>query len=579
MKKIIFLLLALCLCTLSFAQDTLHIGKPIYHLSNKIGIGTNNPLSALEIKSLGDGNQVRIWDSSWPDNSYVGYGIYGAGQSAELASMGFRYHINGSINNGLQFGTSNSALMTIITSGTLATGNVGIGTTAPDHAFQVGKSEHNTTNGTTNAYFNGTNFLLKLYSDQAYNSNGKTGSINFGSKYNSSGTYTGGAGIYGYRPDYQTDGNYEYALGFDTRVHGESSSRKFTIRGNGNVGIGTDDPKEALSIEKEGAVSGITEMLSLTNSVSAVSMTDTRTAIRFKQYFDTGTAPADAGQFIVGTEGNWGGNNASRDSYMALAPVLDGSPIERLRVTSAGKVGIGTASPSELLHISSSVNEGVEAKVENQNTGTEAYAKFNVRSDVAKLSFLSWGSNATASRFGVSLAGRSEILSTGNNGLLLGNKKVAPLIIGTSDLERMRILATGEIGIGTSSPSEKLEVNGNTLIQGNLESKKVKVTADPGSVPDYVFSKDYNLLSLSEVEKFVKANSHLPNIPNAKEIETNGQNLGEMQLKLLEKIEELTLHLIDLKKNQEKLLTSNEELRTTNKELKDRLEKVEKKDK
>ncbi|PWL28946.1 hypothetical protein [uncultured Roseivirga sp.] len=100
----------------------------------------------------------------------------------------------------------------------------------------------------------------------------------------------------------------------------------------------------------------------------------------------------------------------------------------------------------------------------------------------------------------------------------------------------------------------KLDVFGNTRIQGDqnvlgtLNSQKVKVTASPGSVPDYVFSANYELKTLNEVEDFIKANSHLPNIPSAREIETNGQDVGELQLKLLEKIEELTLYMIEKNK-------------------------------
>ncbi|MFY0592010.1 hypothetical protein [Roseivirga sp.] len=90
--------------------------------------------------------------------------------------------------------------------------------------------------------------------------------------------------------------------------------------------------------------------------------------------------------------------------------------------------------------------------------------------------------------------------------------------------------------------------DGDLVVNGNIESKKVKVTATPGTVPDYVFKSDYKLRSLSELESYIKTNSHLPNIPSAKEVETKGQNVGEMQLKLLEKIEELTLYLIELEK-------------------------------
>ena len=88
-------------------------------------------------------------------------------------------------------------------------------------------------------------------------------------------------------------------------------------------------------------------------------------------------------------------------------------------------------------------------------------------------------------------------------------------------------------------------INGDALVQGDIESKKVRVTATPGSVPDYVFQPEYKLRSLSELESYIKANAHLPNVPSAKEVETKGQDVGDIQLKLLEKIEELTLYVIE----------------------------------
>ena len=110
-------------------------------------------------------------------------------------------------------------------------------------------------------------------------------------------------------------------------------------------------------------------------------------------------------------------------------------------------------------------------------------------------------------------------------------------------------------GIAGQTPVAGLSNLGDLTIQGDFESKKVKVTATPGSVPDYVFAPTYKLQTLNELEKYIQANRHLPNIPNAKAIETNGQNLGAMQLKLLEKIEELTLYVIE----QEKKLKKSEE--------------------
>ncbi|NBW38625.1 MAG: hypothetical protein EBR30_27120 [Cytophagia bacterium] len=98
---------------------------------------------------------------------------------------------------------------------------------------------------------------------------------------------------------------------------------------------------------------------------------------------------------------------------------------------------------------------------------------------------------------------------------------------------------SGNVGIGTTNPTEKLTVN------GNVYSKEVKVDVNAGTGPDYVFESTYQLPSLTEIESYIKANKHLPEVPSAKEMETNGINLSEMNMLLLKKVEELTLHLIE----------------------------------
>lgn len=99
-------------------------------------------------------------------------------------------------------------------------------------------------------------------------------------------------------------------------------------------------------------------------------------------------------------------------------------------------------------------------------------------------------------------------------------------------------LNAGRVGIGTLNPDEKLTVN------GRIHAKEVRVD-NTVPVPDYVFTNEYSLLKLKEIEKFVKLHSHLPDVPSAAEMEKNGVNVSEMQMLLLRKIEELTLHLIE----------------------------------
>lgn len=130
-------------------------------------------------------------------------------------------------------------------------------------------------------------------------------------------------------------------------------------------------------------------------------------------------------------------------------------------------------------------------------------------------------------------------------------------------------LAIGQGGNNTYSSNHALDVNGTSrftqkmIVEGNIETTKVKVTATPGTVPDYVFRPNYKLRSLPELERYININSHLPNIPSAKEVEAKGQDVGNMQLKLLEKIEELTLYMIQLEKTVKKQSKEIELLKAT----------------
>jgi hypothetical protein len=105
--------------------------------------------------------------------------------------------------------------------------------------------------------------------------------------------------------------------------------------------------------------------------------------------------------------------------------------------------------------------------------------------------------------------------------------------------------SSSNVGVGTTNPQSKFAVN------GTITAKEVKVTQTGWS--DYVFAEDYRLLPLDELEAYVGTEKHLPGIPAAKEVEEKGLAVADMLTKQMQKIEELTLYLIQLKNENREL--------------------------
>jgi len=196
-----------------------------------------------------------------------------------------------------------------------------------------------------------------------------------------------------------------------------------------------------------------------------------------------------------------------------------------------GKVGIGLTNPRCMLTIlSGTVNSANNTEV-LQLAGKNPMQLF---------------SNANGTDLAY-IKGVTDISNTPQYpylGLEIGAVPNTSLYLSANYGPVLTIASNNNVGIGTTNPTYKLSVN------GNIRSKEVVVET---GWADYVFNKKYKLLPLEDVEKFIEQNNHLPNIPSAKEVEENGLHLGDTQKRMMEKIEELTLYIIQQQKEIDQL--------------------------
>ena len=464
-----------------------------------VGIGTATPTTG---KLVIDANTAAPSVVLHINNSAGGAGNNGAvtfgGSGSSAGAYGFidynpssAYGIRYSALGPLVFGSNTNAGYGTSTfteaMRVAASGNVGIGTTAPANKLHI-------------VDVTGTNTLNLQLSTNTLN---ETIGIAFG-------TLPGNrtkASITGVNTN---AGNSAGALAFYTSS-GTSLNEAMRINSVGNVGIGSSTPASQLHVYENSTGN---------NSATGITLEQGGTGNALLQFLQTGVQ-----RWTMGIDNSTAGGQSFK-----IAAGIGLGTADKLTVLTSGNVGIGTNSPG----------------VKTQITG-----------------LLGFPANAGGTQTGI-----LRLQGTGSNGVLdfsvNGGSGAALQATSQIDLSQNYTLSLnpngGNVGIGTTSPDQKLTVN------GTVHSSQVIVDTNIPT-PDYVFDKTYDLPTLSTVKTYIDKNHHLPEMPSAAEFAKNGQNLGDMNTLLLKKVEELTLYLIA---NEKKMKEQDERIQKLEKDLKNK---------
>lgn len=417
-------------------------------------------------------------------------------------------------------------------------GNVGIGTTSPLTLLQL-KKDVNTAISASYTYnddISGIRFTnLSTVSNAGIVLNFQLGS-----------TGTSHAAIAASRPS--ADHNI---LHFYTE-HANSIAERMRINSNGNVGIGTTSPSVKLDISGSGTSTTVTRLSSGGHA-------------NYRQ--SRGSSSYDGGYlFYTGTTLDWRFQESANSSNLNIIDESLSTNVMTFQ-DNTGNVGIGTTTPASRLDIKIGSSETVRMlDFTDGNYRVGSVEKLSSNDGVGLVLSGYTKSSVTEANPTLVLKGYTKDLAPNNeydaavtvrgynveDDTELQNIPIFK-VLNAHSVAHLTVAASGNVGIGTTSPDSKLAVN------GTIHTKEVKVDLIGWS--DFVFEDDYDLPSLTELESFISKNKHLPDVPTEAEVLENGINLGEMDATLLQKIEELTLYMIDMNKQVQQLKSENQELK------------------
>lgn len=305
-----------------------------------------------------------------------------------------------------------------------------------------------------------------------------------------------------------------------------------------NVGIGVADPHANLEVGNQNGG----KITISTAGWSGTSASPKYPTLEFAGYSNSPKAR------ITATE-ETGNIYGSKFSILLNDNTNATNMAERLSILYNGNVGLGSPQPREKLDVLGNIVAGATDSALGINAFAIRYVKGSLNNWGAlrssSSSYMSFGVKADGANVGwLSSSGEASLAKTA---ITVGNEGFSFLTASSQQIAIDSPVTLNEI--------MRININGNTSLQGKFEAKEIKVTLTPTA--DFVFEENYNLPNLEEVAKHIKEKKHLPEIASAKVMEKEGVNVGEFQIKLLQKIEELTLYAIkqerQLKDQQEKI--------------------------
>jgi hypothetical protein len=291
---------------------------------------------------------------------------------------------------------------------------------------------------------------------------------------------------------------------------------------DGNVGIGTINPGAKLEVQSmAGGVTNPSVLIGGNGGNASLTINSNSTSNYSYQTF----AQGGIGEWEMGATGDGNGN------FYLNPNIQRGYSNSAFFIQRDGNVGIGITNPAYKLDVNGDARVGDLSSRHYLNITSPEWPeiRFETPSSNGKIRI----GVAHADNAGYHIQeGDMYIYTMDINSMPFVLRKTGNILLNTT---------IGSVGIGTTTPDQKLTV------KGKIHAEEVIVDLNVPAA-DYVFAKDYALMPLHKVEQYVKTNSHLPDVPSATEIRDKGLSVGDMQNKLLQKIEELTLYAIEQNK-------------------------------